>query len=38
LIIRRNVDDPSEIKFYLSNAPADLAVSEFVRLSLDFAP
>jgi len=33
LIIRRNVDDPSEIKFYLSNAPADLAVSEFVRLS-----
>jgi SRSO17 transposase len=33
LIIRRNVDDPSEIKFYLSNAPADLDVSEFVRLS-----
>lgn len=33
LIIRRNVDDPSEIKFYLSNAPADLGVSEFVRLS-----
>ena len=33
LIIRRNVEDPSEIKFYLSNAPADLAVSEFVRLS-----
>lgn len=33
LIIRRNVEDPSEIKFYLSNAPANLAVSEFVRLS-----
>lgn len=33
LIIRRNVEDPSEIKFYLSNAPADVAISEFVRLS-----
>ncbi len=33
LIIRRNVEDPSEIKFYFSNAPAPLAVSEFVRLS-----
>jgi SRSO17 transposase len=33
LIIRRNAEDPGEIKFYLSNAPADLAVSEFVRLS-----
>lgn len=33
LILRRNVEDPSEIKFYLSNAPADTPVSEFVRLS-----
>jgi SRSO17 transposase len=33
LIIRRNVEDPSEIKFYLSNAPVEVAVSEFVRLS-----
>ena len=33
LIIRRNVEDPSVLKFYLSNAPADTAVSEFVRLS-----
>jgi len=33
LIIRRNVEDPREIKFYLSNAPAEVAVSELVRLS-----
>jgi SRSO17 transposase len=33
LVIRRNVTDPTEIKFYLSNAPADLSTSELVRLS-----
>ena len=33
LVIRRNVDDPSELKFYLSNAPADIPLSELVRLS-----
>jgi len=35
LIIRRNVENPSEIKFYLSNAPANLAVSEFVVSTID---
>lgn len=33
LVIRRNVEDPSEIKFYLSNAPADIPLAELVRLS-----
>jgi SRSO17 transposase len=33
LIIRRNVTNPTEIKFYLSNAPADIPLSELVRLS-----
>ena len=33
LIIRRNLDDPTEIKFYFSNAPADMPLVEFVRIS-----
>jgi SRSO17 transposase len=33
LVIRRNVEDPTEIKFYLSNAPADILLAELVRLS-----
>jgi SRSO17 transposase len=33
LIIRRNIANPSEIKFYLSNAPAEVALSELVRVS-----
>ncbi len=33
LIIRRNLDDPSVIKFYFSNAPADTPLMEFIRLS-----
>lgn len=33
LIIRRNLDDPSVSKYYFSNAPADTALSEFVRVS-----
>jgi SRSO17 transposase len=33
LVIRRNVAEPSELKFYLCNAPADIALSELVRLS-----
>lgn len=33
LIIRRNLADPTEIKFYFSNAPATTPVIEFVRLS-----
>ena len=33
LVIRRNVADPSEIKFYLCNAPADIALTELVRVS-----
>ena len=33
LVIRRNVADPSEVKFYLSNAPADIARTELVRVS-----
>jgi SRSO17 transposase len=33
LVIRRNVGDPSTIKFYLSNAPADIPRSELVRIS-----
>jgi SRSO17 transposase len=33
LIIRRNVADPTILKFYFSNAPADTPLVEFVRLS-----
>lgn len=33
LIIRRNLDAPTEIKFYFSNAPAHTPRQEFVRLS-----
>jgi SRSO17 transposase len=33
LIIRRNLDDPTEIKFYFSNAPASTPLIEFVRIS-----
>jgi len=33
LILRRNLDDPTEIKYYFSNAPADLDPAELVRLS-----
>jgi len=33
LVIRRNVADPSVIKYYLSNAPRDISLSELVRVS-----
>jgi SRSO17 transposase len=33
LVIRRNLDDPSVVKFYFSNAPSATPVTEFVRLS-----
>jgi SRSO17 transposase len=33
LVMRRNLDNPAEIKFYLSNAPADVPWLELVRLS-----
>jgi SRSO17 transposase len=33
LIIRRNLEDPSVIKYYFSNAPADTPLIEFVRIS-----
>ncbi|SRR5712692_331255 len=33
LVIRRKVSDPREIKYYLCNAPADIALSELVRVS-----
>jgi SRSO17 transposase len=33
LIIRRNLDDPSIVKYYFSNAPIDTPLNEFVRLS-----
>jgi len=33
LILRRNLDDPTEVKFYFSNAPADTPLIEFVRIS-----
>ena len=32
LIIRRNLDDPSEIKYFFSNAPANTPLNEFVRI------
>lgn len=33
LIIRRNLDDPAEIKYFFSNAPATMPLNEFVRIS-----
>jgi SRSO17 transposase len=33
LIIRRNLDDPSELKYFFSNAPICTPLSEFVRIS-----
>jgi SRSO17 transposase len=33
LILRRNLEDPTKIKFYLSNAPANLDPAELVRIS-----
>jgi SRSO17 transposase len=33
LIIRRNLDDPAEIKYYFSNAPVGTPLNEFVRIS-----
>jgi SRSO17 transposase len=33
LVLRRNVADPSAIKYYFSNAPAQTPVIEFIRLS-----
>lgn len=33
LVIRRNLDNPTELKFYFSNAPADTPLLELVRLS-----
>src|SRR5258707_15787950 len=33
LVIRRNLDDPSVVKFYFSNAPLTTPLTEFVRLS-----
>jgi SRSO17 transposase len=33
LVIRRNVDDPTELKFYLSNAPEAIPLAELVRVS-----
>ena len=33
LIIRRNLDDPSVIKYYFSNAPATTPLHELVRIS-----
>ncbi|MFZ6027288.1 MAG: IS701 family transposase [Chloroflexota bacterium] len=32
LIIRRNLDDPTELKFYFSNAPANFPLLELVRI------
>ncbi len=33
LIIRRNLDDPAEIKYFFSNAPVNTPLNEFVRIS-----
>jgi len=33
LILRRNLEDPSIIKYYFSNAPVETPVIEFVRIS-----
>jgi len=32
LIIRRNLDDPSEIKYFFSNAPVSIPLTELVRV------
>lgn len=32
LIIRRNLDDPSEIKYFFSNAPVSISLTELVRV------
>jgi SRSO17 transposase len=32
LIIRRNVADPSDVRFYLSNAPEEVALAELARM------
>ena len=32
LVVRRKVDDPTELKFYFSNAPADIFLPELVRV------
>jgi SRSO17 transposase len=33
LIVRRNLDNPSEVKYYFSNAPINTPLNEFVRIS-----
>ena len=33
LVIRRNLEDPTELKYYFSNAPAGLDPAELVRMS-----
>jgi SRSO17 transposase len=33
LIIRRNLDDPTEVKYFFSNAPISTPLAEFVRIS-----
>jgi hypothetical protein len=33
LVVRRNVEDPREVKFYLSNAPATILLTTLVRMS-----
>ncbi len=33
LIIRRNLEDPSVVKFYFSNAPSTIPLTEFIRVS-----
>jgi SRSO17 transposase len=33
LVIRRNLDDPAQVKFYFSNAPRDVPVLDLVRVS-----
>jgi SRSO17 transposase len=32
LIIRRNLNDPTEVKYFFSNAPANTPLNEFVRI------
>jgi len=34
LVVRRNVNDPTKLKFYFSNAPTDIFLPELVRLLL----
>jgi hypothetical protein len=33
LVVRRNVEEPTEVKFYLSNAPATTPLTTLVRMS-----